>query len=139
MKLLIYLDLSDNQLFGALPDCFMQWQAVIVLNLANNNFSGEIPRSLGSLIELRVLDLSNNSFLGMPGSLRNCIMLSFLNMRDNSFSGKLLAWMGESLLSLVILNLHSNKFHGCIPLQLCRSAHIQFLDLSQNNISGNIP
>nr|XP_023917381.1 receptor-like protein EIX2 [Quercus suber] len=140
VKLLFYLDLSNNQLFGALPDCFMQWQAVIVLNLASNNFFGEIPRSLGSLIELRVLDLSNNSFLGkLPGSLRNCAMLSFLNLRDNSFSGKLPACMGESLLSLVILNLHSNKFHGCIPLQLCRLAHSQFLDLSQNNISGNIP
>ena len=45
----------------------------------------------------------------------------------------------ESLLSLVILNLHSNKFHGGIPLQLCRLVHIQFLDMSQNNISGNNP
>ncbi|XP_065626288.1 receptor-like protein EIX2 isoform X1 [Quercus suber] len=95
---------------------------------------------MGSLIDLRVLDLSNNNFLGeLPLSLQNCTMLSFINLRDNSFSGKLPAWMGESLLSLVILNLHSNKFHGCIPQQLCQLAHIEFFDFSQNNISGNIP
>uniref|UniRef100_A0A7N2MI88 Leucine-rich repeat-containing N-terminal plant-type domain-containing protein n=1 Tax=Quercus lobata TaxID=97700 RepID=A0A7N2MI88_QUELO len=137
---LIYLDFSNNQLSGGLPNCFMQCQNLIVLNLANNNLSGEIPSFTTSLIKLRVLDLSNNNFLGeLPWSLRNCKRLSFLNLRDNSFSGKLPAWIGESLSSLVILNLHSNKFHGCIQLQLCWLAHIQFLDLSQNNISGNIP
>ncbi|XP_030935404.1 receptor-like protein EIX2 [Quercus lobata] len=135
-----YLDLSNNQLSGDLPNCFMHWPELIVLNLANNNLSGEIPYSIGSLKELTVLDLSNNNFLGeLPLSLQNCTMLSFINLRDNSFSGKLPAWMGESLLSLVILDLHSNKFHGCIPLQLCRLVHIQFFDFSQNNISGNIP
>ena len=140
VKTLSYVDFSNNQLSGGLPDCFMQWQELIVLNLASNNFSGEIPSSMGSLMQLRALDLSNNNFLGeLPLSLRNCTMLSFLNLRGNSFSGKLPTWMGESMSSLVILNLHSNKFHGCIPLQLCWLAHIQFLDFSQNNISGNIP
>ncbi len=136
---LIYLDLSNNRLSGGLPNCFMQWQELRNLNLANNNLSGEIPSSMGSLIWLRALDLSNNSFLGEFLSLRNCAMLSFINLRENLFFGKLPVLLGKSMLSLVILNLHSNKFHGSIPLQLCHLVQIQFLDLSQNNISGNIP
>jgi EIX receptor 1/2 len=137
---LIYLDLSNNRLSGGLPNCFMQWQELRNLNLANNNLSGEIPSSMGSLKWLKALDLSNNSFLGeLPSSLRNCTMLLFINLRESLFSGKLPVWLGKSMLSLVILNLHSNKFHGSIPLQLCHLVQIQFLDLSQNNISGNIP
>ncbi|KAK3192982.1 hypothetical protein Dsin_024292 [Dipteronia sinensis] len=34
-----FLDLSDNQLSGSLPDCSMPWRRLIILNLANNNFS----------------------------------------------------------------------------------------------------
>jgi EIX receptor 1/2 len=41
--------------------------------------------------------------------------------------------------SLIILSLRSNKFHRSIPLKICFLVHIQFLDMSQNYISGTIP
>ncbi|XP_022019089.1 receptor-like protein EIX2 [Helianthus annuus] len=47
--------------------------------------------------------------------------------------------MGESLSSLLVLALPSNRFHGTIPTSLCKLKKIQILDLSVNNILGNIP
>ncbi|KAJ0909751.1 putative non-specific serine/threonine protein kinase [Helianthus annuus] len=40
---------------------------------------------------------------------------------------------------LKILNLRSNNFYGNTPNQLCYLSHVQMLDLSHNNLSGNIP
>ncbi|KAH7522560.1 hypothetical protein FEM48_Zijuj07G0151600 [Ziziphus jujuba var. spinosa] len=57
----------------------------------------------------------------------------------NEFSGKVPAWIGESLLALRILIMQSNKFNGSIPLSLCELTCLQILDLSQNSIFGNIP
>ncbi|RVW64018.1 Receptor-like protein 12 [Vitis vinifera] len=38
-----------------------------------------------------------------------------------------------------VLVLHSNKFKGSIPLELCHLDSLQILDLGNNNLSGTIP
>ncbi|KAK1364353.1 hypothetical protein POM88_039914 [Heracleum sosnowskyi] len=43
-----FLDISNNKLFGALPDNWMYFQGLVFLNLGYNNFSGRIPRSIGN-------------------------------------------------------------------------------------------
>ncbi|KAK2639544.1 hypothetical protein Ddye_027339 [Dipteronia dyeriana] len=40
---------------------------------------------------------------------------------------------------MMILSLHSNKFHGPLPLELCHLDSLQILDLASNNLSGTIP
>ena len=52
----MHLDLSSNNLFEEIPNCFMHWQELEILNLAHNNLLGEIPRSIGSLMQLIALD-----------------------------------------------------------------------------------
>ncbi|XP_016709042.2 receptor-like protein EIX2 [Gossypium hirsutum] len=54
--------LSDNQLSGNLPDCWMNFKQLVVLNLESNSLSGVIPSPFGSLHKLQTLRLSNNSF-----------------------------------------------------------------------------
>ena len=39
----------------------------------------------------------------------------------------------------MILNLHSNNFHGHIPKELCALTSLQILDLSHNKLSRGIP
>eukprot|EP00261_Vitis_vinifera_P032265 XP_019073508.1 PREDICTED: probable LRR receptor-like serine/threonine-protein kinase At5g45780 [Vitis vinifera] len=39
----------------------------------------------------------------------------------------------------MVLVLHSNKFKGSIPLELCHLDSLQILDLGNNNLSGTIP
>ena len=137
---LFHLDLSSNQLFGELPQCWEQWKDLVVLNLANNNFSGKIKNSIGLLHLMHTLHLRNNNLTGaLPSSLKNCRELHLVDLGKNKLSGRIPAWIGGSLSDLVVLNLRSNEFNGSIPLNLCRLRKIQMLDLSSNNLSGTIP
>ncbi|KAM7461925.1 hypothetical protein LguiA_030046 [Lonicera macranthoides] len=139
-QFLFLVDLSDNQLSGELPDCWMRIDRLSILNLANNNFSGKIPTSIGFLYRLGMLQLRNNIFIGeLPSSLKNCYSLSLLDLSKNELSGEVPRWLGTHLTRLIVISLRNNKFSGSIPPQICYLTLAQVLDLSQNNISGSIP
>ncbi|XP_062080040.1 receptor-like protein EIX2 [Humulus lupulus] len=135
------LDMSNNQLFGSLPDCWGNFKSnLYFLKLDYNDFSREIPSSIGSLTNIQSLQLGNNNFSGaLPSTLENCTSLRALDFGWNSLEGTIPSWIGERFASLVFLNLKSNKFVGNIPLSLCHLSHIQILDLSSNGLSGVIP
>ncbi|PON52433.1 LRR domain containing protein [Parasponia andersonii] len=134
------LDLSHNQLFGEIPDCWRNFASLRVLSLANNKLSGKIPISVGSLNEMRTLHLENNTLDGrLPPSLNSCKQLKFLSVGDNKLSGPIPAWIGEDLQDLATLSLRNNHFRGSMPSSLCLLTNLQVLDLSRNKISGSIP
>ncbi|CAA3024880.1 receptor 12 [Olea europaea subsp. europaea] len=137
---IITLILSENQLDGELPSCWMNLQRLSVLNLANNKFSGKIPHTLSTLKRLTILHLGNNNFTGeLPSSLKNCTQLRKLDVGGNTLTGTIPAWIGTYLTNLMILSLRFNSFHGSIPPTICYLTNIHVLDLSRNNISGKIP
>ncbi|GKF11096.1 kinase-like domain-containing protein [Tanacetum coccineum] len=83
------LDLSDNNLSGAisigLGDCI----SPTMLNLSNNIFQDTIPSSLSSLRGLKVLDISNNNLSGkIPQFLDKWVSLEFLNLSFKDFEGE---------------------------------------------------
>ncbi|KAL7252588.1 hypothetical protein ACSBR1_007201 [Camellia fascicularis] len=135
-----YLDLSNNQLAGELPDCLGKFEALSILSLAYNNLSGAIPNSIGSLSQIQTLHLRNNNLSGeLPSSLKSCTELRIIDLGVNRFTGKLPAWIGTHLTNLIVVSLRSNEFNGSIPQHICHLNHIIILDLSQNDLSGNIP
>ncbi|KAF3434857.1 hypothetical protein FNV43_RR21944 [Rhamnella rubrinervis] len=135
-----YIDLGNNLLSGALPNCWMKWEYLGILNLQNNNLFGVIPSSMGYLFGLFFLNLRNNSLSGeLPSSLQNCTTLNALDLSENRFVGKIPKWIGTSFPKLFALNLRSNKFHGDIPLEFCNLTELQIMDLALNNITGTIP
>ncbi|XP_062080035.1 receptor-like protein EIX2 [Humulus lupulus] len=136
-----FLDMSNNQLFGSLPDCWGNFNSHLnFLKLDYNDFSREIPSSIGSLTNIQSLQLGNNNFSGaLPSTLENCTNMRALDFGWNGLEGTIPRWIGERFTSLVFLNLKSNKFVGNIPLSLCHLSHIQILDLSSNGLSGVIP
>ncbi|XP_042510859.1 receptor-like protein EIX2 [Macadamia integrifolia] len=134
------LTLSNNSLWGELPDCWKNMEDLQVLDLQNNNLSGKIPPSIGSLSSLTYLLLSSNNFHGkLPSSLEKCTNLRSLDLGRNGFSGNIPTWIGRSLSSLQIIRLRSNFFTGKIPSHLCKLSMLHFLDLAHNNLSGFIP
>ncbi|KAL5567838.1 hypothetical protein UlMin_024413 [Ulmus minor] len=165
LSVLVALDLSNNNLSGELPNCWMQLDHLYSLNLANNHFSGKLPASLGNLSRNElILDLGNNNFSGsilpiwnifskmlilnlrknnfsgeMP-SLQSCDSLLFLGLGKNKISGRIPECIGrQNPPTLVVLDLQSNEFYGSIPSSLCNLQALQVLDLSGNSISGFVP
>ncbi|PQQ01431.1 LRR receptor-like serine/threonine-protein kinase GSO1 [Prunus yedoensis var. nudiflora] len=137
---LTFLNLSSNNFYGNLPDCWSHLVALVMLDLSYNAFSEKIPMTIGSLWRIETLKLRSNKFVGeLPSSLKNCTRLQVIDLGDNELSGSIPKWIGVSLKNLVILMLSSNHFNGSMPSQLCYLTRIQILDFSVNNISGSIP
>ncbi|KAK6932052.1 Leucine-rich repeat [Dillenia turbinata] len=128
------LDLSYNQLSGELPEFNFVYE-LEVLKLAGNGFSGYIPNGLlkGDSLVLTELDLSANNLSG-PISFITSTTLSILNLSSNSLSGELPTLTGSCL----VLDLSRNKFKGNLT-RMAKWGNIEYLDLSQNNLTGSFP
>lgn len=79
------LNLSDNNLDGALQAEVRHLQNLKILDLSNNQFTG-VPAEIGQLKNLEVLDLSNNKLIGLPYELGNLSNLKLLNLKGNNYS-----------------------------------------------------
>ncbi|KAM6581669.1 hypothetical protein CsatA_005443 [Cannabis sativa] len=133
------LDISNNNLFENIPDCWENFTQLVVLNLGYNKLFGNIPNSI-DMKSIKTLQLRHNNFSGnFPSFLKYCTSLLVLDLGNNRLEGPIPSWIGEKLSNLVFLSLKSNKFDGIIPLGLCQLTQIQILDLSSNDLSGAIP
>ncbi|KAI0499542.1 hypothetical protein KFK09_017746 [Dendrobium nobile] len=109
------------------------------ISLSNNNLWGSIPQWIGNLSMLLSLHLSNNNFQGEIPFLKNCSKLITLDLGQNKLTGNIPIWIGKRLSSLKILCLRSNSFHGSIPFELFKLKGLQILDLAYNFLSGPLP
>ncbi|KAI9098538.1 hypothetical protein K1719_025163 [Acacia pycnantha] len=134
------LDLSNNQFFGQLPNCWRNFQWLSLVDLSDNNFSGELPASIGTLQDLQALILRNNEFSGdLFITLKICSSLALLDAGENKISKHISSWIGIQLYELKILILRNNNISGSLLAHLCSLPNLHFLDLSFNNLSGQIP
>jgi Leucine-rich repeat (LRR) protein len=79
------LNISSNNLTGALPSQIGKLKKLIILNAGNNQMTG-VPAEVGQLTNLEVLDLSNNQLTGLPNELANLKNLKTLNLSGNQYS-----------------------------------------------------
>jgi hypothetical protein len=158
-----HLDLSNNQLNGAIPTQLSNLLYLERLYLNANQLTGGIPTWLGNLTALTDLDLASNSLGGaIPAQLSNLTNLRLLSLSNAQLTGDLPAWLGgltklerlalagnqlmgvtpaefASLVNLVELSLNDNLLTGGLPGQLGALANLQTLSLAGNAITGNIP
>ncbi|PPS18710.1 hypothetical protein GOBAR_AA01876 [Gossypium barbadense] len=157
------LDVSGTRFPKGLPASIGNLKHLKALSLSSCVFMGSIPSALGNLTKLTFLDISNN--IGVfPSSAFNPTSLTFMDFSSNFLRGTLpnnisgLSYLRElhlyanllrgrvpgwlfSLPSLEYLDLHSNKLNGPIdPIQEPNLVllNLTSLDLSSNNLSGNI-
>lgn len=79
------LDVSDNELTGALQAEIRHLKDLQVLDASGNGMTG-VPAEIGQLSELRDLDLSDNALTGLPLELGNLRNLRRLDLRGNNIS-----------------------------------------------------
>ncbi|RRT38011.1 hypothetical protein B296_00054171 [Ensete ventricosum] len=119
------LNLSVNSFTGGMP-ALGKSQGLEELVLSANSFDGQIPSDIGGHRNLTLLDLSQNDLSG-----------STLNLSVNSFTGGMPA-LGKSQ-GLEELVLSANSFDGQIRSDIGGHRNLTLLDLSQNDLSGSTP
>ncbi|KAL5834345.1 hypothetical protein ACOSQ4_013842 [Xanthoceras sorbifolium] len=109
------------------------------LDLSHNGISGTIQEiGLANLRNLEFLDLSHNGISGtiQELGLANLRNLKFLDLYGNGISGTLHEIC--ELKNLIELDLKWNNFEGHLPTCLNNLINLRAVDLSSNQLNGNI-
>ncbi|KAG1355034.1 receptor-like protein EIX2 [Cocos nucifera] len=156
-KQLITLDLGNNKVSGSIPEWIGEsLSSLQVLRLRSNMLDGNIPTQLSLLASLQVLDLAGNKLSGtLPPSFGDLIaMIVTPNGSKPILSGLVATYYTENLLitmknlqltfttvlSLVTsLDLSDNNISGEIPKEYTNLRGLYYLNLSRNHLTGRIP
>ncbi|KAF3669497.1 hypothetical protein FXO38_07294 [Capsicum annuum] len=133
-------DISNNKIQGQLPPNIGSiFPNMLRLQMSKNMIEGTLPSSFGDMKNLQCLDLSYNKLSGdLPIELaRNGSKLFFLRLSNNMLEGEIFP-VSTDINSFKYLYLDGNNFSGSIPQNLS-AAPLSSLDLSNNNLSGNVP
>ncbi|GLU15253.1 hypothetical protein SLE2022_317590 [Rubroshorea leprosula] len=138
---LSYLDLKNNQLTGPIDHVEMPNLILQKIDLSNNEISGSIPSSFFHLVNLTTVDLSSNNLSGTitANMLSKLVNLQSLDLSNNSLlslSNNGIA-VNYSFPNLQTLKLSSCNIHN-FPSFLRKAESLRELDISKNNISGQI-
>nr|XP_043626322.1 LRR receptor-like serine/threonine-protein kinase FLS2 isoform X2 [Erigeron canadensis] len=146
---LVDLTLSNNLLTGQVPSRIGRLKSLNTLSLGSNRLVGQIPVSISQLQNLWYLNLSRNALSdpspsyalskgGLPGYFRKMSNLQNVKLSNNQLKANLSQIILPS--GLALLDLHSNQLSGSLSgLLRSASSFLETIDLSNNQITGNIP
>ncbi|KAH0724625.1 hypothetical protein KY290_000445 [Solanum tuberosum] len=137
----------------------MRFPTLIVLILRSNKFDGELPKQLCHLKDLQILDLANNTFVGIiPRCIGNfSAMVKEKTKVEDDLELQYSVYMGVLIESAMVmtkgnmypydtilalftsLDMSSNNLSGDIPISVTRLAGLRSFNLSKNNLTGKIP
>ncbi|KAJ0669690.1 putative leucine-rich repeat domain superfamily [Helianthus annuus] len=144
LSMLKYLNAnSNNELFFNISREWIPPFQLKVVHLHSFKIKGEFPQWVRTQKKLNELVLSNASIHGpLPTWLRLMPIIRLLDLSYNKLTGPLtnLPSVYEVRFESVgILLLQNNLFRGLIPRWLCTRTDLHVLDLSRNNLTGEIP
>ncbi|KAK2972089.1 hypothetical protein RJ640_010252 [Escallonia rubra] len=135
---MFYLDLSNNQIGGKVPNWI--WNVgngtLTYLNLSCN-FLVKLEDPYATSPGLSVLDLHSNHLGGNIPVLPQSA--TYVDYSLNNFSSSIPGDIGNNLTYAIFFSLSNNHLTGTIPDSICNASYLQVLDLSNNSLSGVIP
>ncbi|GER53451.1 receptor-like protein [Striga asiatica] len=156
---LVNINVADNNLGGDIPKWIdARFYQLRILILRSNNFIGEITASMCQQSSLQILDLSHNRLSGrIPSCLNNLTAMTRRIILDRVYSvhyskystifqesasistkGKELSY-STTLFMVTNLDLSVNNLSGEIPREITSLVELRSLDLSRNRLTGWIP
>lgn len=147
MKKLKKLDLSWNRFDGMLPTCLSNLKSLRELDLSFNQFTGSVSSPLiSNLTSLEYIDLGYNHFTGLFSfsSFANHSKLEVVALPSNDDNFEVeteyTTWVPKLQLKVLVLSrCNLNKLTGDIPKFLSHQAYLLQVDLSHNNLKGDLP
>ncbi|KAL2473712.1 putative leucine-rich repeat receptor-like serine/threonine-protein kinase [Forsythia ovata] len=132
------LILSDNNLIGELPIELNNLKKLTELRLSSNNFTGKLP-SFQSWANLQKLEIQGSGFEGpIPSSISVLKNLTELRISDLNGGASEFPQLRDMKM-MTLLMLRSCKISGNIPGYLADMTPLKILDLSFNNLKGEVP
>ncbi|XP_010268235.1 PREDICTED: putative receptor-like protein kinase At3g47110 [Nelumbo nucifera] len=163
--------LGENRLSGMVPPSLFNLSSLINFYVEGNRLKGNLPHNIGlTLPNIHEITLGENQFTGtIPVSLSNASKLEWLQLRNNSFIGRVsidfrglhrlrvltlgLNYLGSGEMDdlsfintmtncsiLEGIGLEMNQFGGFLPSSLGNlSTQFSELTLGSNQISGSFP
>ncbi|XP_057529029.1 receptor-like protein Cf-9 homolog [Amaranthus tricolor] len=146
LKRLKTLALSNNFLYGEIPNSFSLLTNLIHLDLSLNQLHGQLPVNIGKLTSLSYFLVANNNLIGkitpqITGynimnfknySIRNLVDLEILDLSYNKFNGEVPHCLGNT-------NFTDNQLEGAIPRSLCKCKNLKVLNLRNNKFKDVFP
>ena len=138
-KMLRYLDLSNNNIDGELPQCISKLTQLESLELSENKMQGNPFHIIETFTNLKKLALDHNRFSGtIPEYVCKLTCLTHLCLGNNRFEGEIPNNI-YCMTNLTLLDLSNNWFEGEILNNICHMTRLTLLDLSNNWFCGYIP
>lgn len=131
--------ISDNNFSGKIPDFISSWTLIEKLHIQGCPLEGPIPSgiyALTSLSDLRISDLKGRQSSFPP--LRKMESMKTLIMRKCLIYGKIPEYIGD-MINLKNLDLSFNELSGEIPTSFVQLTRAEFIYLTGNKLSGPIP
>ncbi|XP_022756329.1 probable LRR receptor-like serine/threonine-protein kinase At2g24230 [Durio zibethinus] len=134
------LKFSGNGFEGSIPTGILSWQSLVSLDLSANRLNGSLPDGFGAAFpKLKTLNFARNEIYGRVTDFVEMKSLTSLNISGNLFNGSVMdVFQGQ----LEVIDLGKNQFGGHISQVQFNStykwSHLVFLDLSENQLSGEI-
>ncbi len=133
LKNLVYCDISDNK-FTSIPEELLQSGRLVTLKASNNEITS--IDTAGNATNLKQLYLDGNQLTDFGGILymKN---LDYLNLYNNELSDGIEV-LADSVPGIDTLILGFNRIVGSIDQAAAQWTNIKYLDISTNNISGDV-
>ncbi|XP_021772427.1 probable LRR receptor-like serine/threonine-protein kinase RFK1 isoform X2 [Chenopodium quinoa] len=129
------LRINDNNFNGIIPHYIENWKQLQRLEMHASGLQGPIPSSISFLDGLTEFDI-NGSIQNFP-DLRNMTGLVRLVLRNCSIAGELPVYLWD-ITSLKMIDVSLNNLVGEIPNDI-NVKNVKFIFLTGNTLSGNVP